>query len=72
MNCECSKENVELVYSFVHQALESLHQIVIDSGSMFDFDEAYSGFSGSLLRSSIVQISFQNAYKQFEVGCCFF
>jgi len=65
MDCECSRENIGLVYTFVHQALEALHQIVIDSGSMFN--NSNNSNNGSILQSSIIQISFLNAYRQFEV-----
>jgi len=69
MDCECSRENIGLVYTFVHQALEALHQIVIDSGSMFNNsnNNNNNNNNGLILQSSIIQISFLNAYRQFEV-----
>jgi hypothetical protein len=62
LECECAKENIDLVYSFIQQTLETLHYVVLDSGSLFDYaTESPEGFV-----SSITQISFINAMRQFE------
>jgi hypothetical protein len=68
MDCECSKENVSLVYLFLQQALDTLHYVVVDSGSLFDYTSAV--YDNSMFKSTIVQISFLNACRQFEVVEC--
>lgn len=64
MECECAKENVSLVYAFLYQSLDTLHHIIVDSGTMFDCSTRLH--SNLLLKSSISQMSFTNAYRQFE------
>lgn len=65
LECECAKENVFLVYSFLQQALDTLHYVIVDSGTMFDFSS--NSYKNSLFKTSIVQISYTNAYRHFEV-----
>lgn len=64
LECECAKENLTLVYSFLQQALDMLHYVIVDSGTMFDFSSTI--YKNSMFRTSIVQISFTNALRQFE------
>jgi hypothetical protein len=64
LDCECAKENVSLVYSFLQNALDTLHYVIVDSGTMFDFSS--SAYKQSMFQSSIIQISFVNAHHQFE------
>lgn len=35
--CECVKENVTLVFSLLQQTLETLHYLIVDSGSLNEF-----------------------------------
>ena len=69
LECECAKENVNLVYTFLQEALDSLHYVIVDSGTMFDFSSS-AAISVAYKKSTspaIVQVSFVNAYRQFEV-----
>ena len=69
LECECAKENLSLVYTFLQEALDSLHYVIVDSGTMFDFSS--SSISASVYKKTtsvgIVQITFVNAYRHFEV-----
>jgi hypothetical protein len=65
MECECGKENVGLVYNFIYQSLDMLHYIIVDSGTMFDCSTRLC--NNLLFKSTISQMSFMNAYRQFEV-----
>jgi len=64
LECECAKENIDLVYLFIQQTLETLHYVVLDSGSLFDY--AAESLDGFVFNSSITQCSFINALHQFE------
>jgi hypothetical protein len=65
LECECAKENITIVYSFIYQALDTLHYVVIDSGSLFDL-ETLSIYNNSIFKQPIVENPFLNAYKNFE------
>ncbi|CAF0889569.1 unnamed protein product, partial [Brachionus calyciflorus] len=62
MECECAKENVSLVFSLLHQALDTLHYLIVDSGSFYDFDAPF--YSSNY--TSKFQLSFTNTLRQFE------
>lgn len=65
LECECAKENINLVYSFIYQALDTLHYVVIDSGSLFDLATS-SIYNNSIFKLSIVENPFTAACRQFE------
>lgn len=64
LECECAKENICLVYSFLQEALDIVHYVAIESGTTACFK---SLSFNAMFKNSPVQISFTNAYKQFEV-----
>jgi hypothetical protein len=68
MECECAKENAMTVSEFLHNALETLHYVVIDSASMLDYtDEATkSRFRSISTNTSFERLSFYDSLKQFE------
>lgn len=66
MDCECSKENANLVYLFLRRALDTLHYVVADSSSLYDYVSPLI-YENSLFKSSSANISFMNAYRLFEV-----
>ena len=65
-DCECAKENVTLLYSFLHKALDTLHYVIVDSSSMYDYSSPV--YNNSMFKTSMVQASFTAAHRQFEVG----
>lgn len=66
MECECSKENLDLVYYFLRKALDTLHYVVADSNSFFDYVSC-SVQENSLFKLFASNASFIKAYRLFEV-----
>lgn len=64
VDCECAKENLNQLYLFLQRALDTLHYVVVDSGSLFDFSSPI--YDSSMFKSSIVQCSFTAASRDFE------
>lgn len=62
MECECAKENVGLVFSLLQQSLDSLHYLIVDSGSLYDFSAPLY----STNYTNKFQQSFTNSLRQFE------
>lgn len=73
MECECSKENISLVYLFLRQALDTLHFVVADSSSLYDYVSPLV-YENSLFRSSTssANLTFINALRLFEVFLNYF
>lgn len=63
LECECAKENISLVYAFLQEALDIVHYVAVESGTTYRFT---SPVFNSMFKTSPVQISFTNAYRQFE------
>ena len=66
MECECSKENINLVYFFLRKALDTLHYVVADSNYFFDYISS-SVHENSLFKSFASNVSFTKAFRLFEV-----
>lgn len=64
LECECAKENLFVVYSFLQDALEIVNYVAVESGTTYLFTS--TNFN-AMFKASPVQISFNNAFKQFEV-----
>lgn len=64
LECECAKENLTLVFSFLKDALEIVNYVSVESGTTYHFT---STVFNSMFKKFPVKISFNNAYKQFEV-----
>jgi hypothetical protein len=63
-DCEFAKENLKIIYLFIKNALNSVNDIVFDSGTLI-----------SSLRSNQSTLVFQifiDLYRKFEVSLIFF
>lgn len=59
-DCELAKENLRVIYAFIKQALNSVNDIIVESGSLY-----FSKFQMSEKHASH-SISFNTAYRNFE------
>ena len=64
LECECAKENICLVYSFLQEALDIVHYVAVESGTTYKFT---APVFNAMFKTSSIQVSFINAYRQFEV-----
>ena len=60
--CETAKENLNVIFSFIKRALEAVHNIVVDSGSLYDTSEYNAYFS------PISDVTFTKCCRQLEVS----
>jgi hypothetical protein len=67
VDCECAKENLSQVYQFLYKALDTLNYVVVDSGSLFDFNSNSTTLFPSAVTADDVGPSFSKAYSHFEV-----
>lgn len=63
LECECAKENICLVYSFLQEALDIVHYVAVESGTTYRFTQPVFN---AMFKTLPVQISFTNSFRQFE------